>query len=108
MSWSGQIHGWADALLCHGTRQHQDSVHFVLNQLNCRVRQVIGRHVNGLHGGDGAVLIGSQPVLRVLISVKMVGSVATFVGDLVQNAGQLVAGLHVAVHVVRKVQQVLF
>ena len=59
-----RIHCRVDALLSDLALKHDERIQVGERGCWCRVSQVIGGHVNRLHGGDGAVLGGGDALLQ--------------------------------------------
>jgi hypothetical protein len=58
-----RVDGRVDTKLSNGTRQHGRGVQVGEGGGGSRIRQIIGGHVDGLHGGDGTLLGGGDTLL---------------------------------------------
>ena len=57
------VDGGVDTELSNGTRQHSRGVQVSEGGGRGGIRQIIGGHVHGLHGGDGTLLGGGDTLL---------------------------------------------
>eukprot|EP00967_Tisochrysis_lutea_P158177 scaffold322628_cov30-Tisochrysis_lutea.AAC.2 len=59
-----RVDSWVDSLLGNATREYSGGIQVRESGGGGRVSQVIGRHVNGLNRGDGALASGGDALLE--------------------------------------------
>ena len=101
-----RIYGGVDAEFRQGTREHGGCVQVGERRGRRGVGQVVGGHVDGLHGGDGALLGGGDALLQLAHLGGEVGLVAYGGGHTTEEGGDLRTGLGEAEDVVDEEQRV--
>ena len=61
-----------DTKLGNGTRQHSGGVQVSEGGSGSRIRQIIGGHVDGLHGRDGTLLGGRDTLLPISQNTRQI------------------------------------
>mmetsp|Transcript_14100 Transcript_14100/g.38107 ORF Transcript_14100/g.38107 Transcript_14100/m.38107 type:complete len:413 (-) Transcript_14100:656-1894(-) len=101
------IHSGVDTQLSNVTGQHGGGIQVGEGGGRGRICQIIGRHVHGLHGGNGALLGGGNSLLEGTHICGQGGLVTHSGGNATQQGRHLGVGLGKAEDVVHEEQHVL-
>merc|ERR1719341_2714654 len=101
------VHSGVDSTLGHGPGQHSGGVQVSEGGGGGGVSQVVSGHVDGLHGGDGALLGGGNSLLHATHVSGQGGLVTHSGGDTTQQGRHLRTGLCESEDVVNEEQHIL-